>query len=449
MVRSRSLARIALLVVGIASLATLGGCATYADRLTEVRDAFGTGNIAATEETLEVGMKRRCDRNVLTLDRAVVQLSAGQAKEAEQGLRAMRDKFDHLEKPAVGEKALSMLTDAQSEAYAGEDYEKVLIRVFLCLANLMTDGQDVGAYAYQVAEKQQQLIHAATESDGTNPKANYHRVAFGAYLNGAIREQTHADFDDVERSCAVVCSWEPEFPYAQQDLERARYGKHSQPGNGVLYVITLVGVGPYKEEVYEEASTISLLIADRILSVLGNQTLPPTIAPVKVPRVVLTPHEVGAIDVRVNGFQVGRTATITDIGRMAVEQHEAVYDRIVAEAVVRRIVKKGVVYGTKEALGIEKNSLPGFALDVVGVAWEASESADTRCWGLLPDKIQVLRVELPAGTHDITLQSQMTSGLPLGRPSNAQVEIADGRNSFMLANFPLGNLAGTISTSKQ
>ena len=32
------------------------------------------------------------------------------------------------------------------------------------------------------------------------------------------------------------------------------------------------------------------------------------------------------------------------------------------------------------------------------MAWEASEAADTRCWGLLPDKIQVLRIELPAGT---------------------------------------------------
>jgi hypothetical protein len=425
----------------------LAGCATYADRLTEVRDVFGTGNIAVTEESIEKGMKRRCDRNVLKLDRAVVQLSAGRPKEAEQTLREVRDQFDHLEQHAVGEKALSMLTDANSEAYAGEDYEKVLIRAFLALSNLMSDGEDAGAYAYQIAEKQQMIMNAGAEKDGTNPKANYHRVAFGAYLNGALREATHADYDDVERSCAVVCSWEPEFPYAQQDLERARSGRHSQPGNGVLYVVTLVGVGPYKEEVYEEASTVSLLIADRLLSAFGDQTLPPTIAPIKVPRVKLTPHEVGAVDVRVNNFAVGRTATITDIGRMAVEQHEAVYNRIVAEAIVRRVVKKGVIYGVKEVSGVEKNSLAGFGLDAVGVVWEATETADTRCWGLLPDKIQVLRVELPAGTHDVTLQSQMTSGLPLGRPASTKVEIADGRSTFMLANFPLGNLVGQISTS--
>jgi hypothetical protein len=134
---------------------------------------------------------------------------------------------------------------------------------------------------------------------------------------------------------------------------------------------------------------------------------------------------------------------------MAVEQHEAVYNRIVAEAIVRRVVKKGVIYGVKEVSGVEKNSLAGFGLDAVGVVWEATETADTRCWGLLPDKIQVLRVELPAGVHDVTLQSQMTSGLPLGRPASTKVEIADGRSTFMLANFPLGNLVGQISLSKR
>ena len=39
------------------------------------------------------------------------------------------------------------------------------------------------------------------------------------------------------------------------------------------------------------------------------------------------------------------------------------------------------------------------ALDIAGIAWEATEAADTRCWGLLPEKIQVLRIELPAGRH--------------------------------------------------
>jgi len=129
---------------------------------------------------------------------------------------------------------------------------------------------------------------------------------------------------------------------------------------------------------------------------------------------------------------------------MAVEQHEAVYPQIVAEAVVRRITKKAVVYGTKQALGVEKHSWQSVLMDLGGVVWEATENADTRCWGLLPDKIQVLRLELPAGTHQITLKGLNAGGYPLGRPATQTVEIADARNTYLLGNFPYGNLVGKV-----
>ena len=146
-----------------------------------------------------------------------------------------------------------------------------------------------------------------------------------------------------------------------------------------------------------------MLIADRIVSVLGDQTLPPTIAPVKVPRVVLASNPLDNVQVLVDGSSAGQTETITDVGQFAVQQYQARYPQVLARAVVRRSVKKGMVYAGKEAADVEKDSLLSFALDVGGVAWEATETADTRCWGLLPDKIQVLRLELPAGQHHVTL----------------------------------------------
>ncbi len=311
-------------------------------------------------------MKHRRERDVVTLDRAIVQLAQGNSKDAEQNLRKVRDSFDHLEQKAVGEKALSMLTDATFEAYPGEDYEKVLVRVFLAISNLMNGGGDADAYALQVADKQQQIISDGRDKNGDNPKLSYKQVAVGAYLHGALREATHSNYDDVARSSMLVCHWQPEFPYAMQDLDRAKHGHHSAPGNGVLYVFALVGVGPHKEESVEVASTVSLLIADRILSAIGNQNLPPTIAPIKVPKVVLAANEPGLVGVSIDGHECGRTATITDIGQMAVDQYEAIYPRVIAEAVVRRVVKKSVIYGAMEATGTQKNSLAGAGLRRLG-----------------------------------------------------------------------------------
>jgi hypothetical protein len=141
----------------------------------------------------------------------------------------------------------------------------------------------------------------------------------------------------------------------------------------------------------------------------------------------------------------GSTATIADVGHMAVEQYEAIYPHVIATAVARRVVKKGIIYGTKEVIGGNRNSVLNFGLDVAGVVWEATEAADTRCWGLLPEKVQVLRVELPAGQHQITLQGAGSAGL--GREETQTVTITNGRNTYMLANFPDIQLVGKIVTN--
>ena len=63
---SASLMRLMLLLALFGSgAATFSGCATYADRLSEVRDVFATGNLQVAEESIEKGMRRRCDPSAL------------------------------------------------------------------------------------------------------------------------------------------------------------------------------------------------------------------------------------------------------------------------------------------------------------------------------------------------------------------------------------------------
>jgi hypothetical protein len=441
--------RVSLLSIVLAIMGA-SGCATYQHRLETVREDFYSGNLDQAVADIDEGLKKgkAKEADVLKLERSIVDLAAGQPKAAEQTLREVRDHFDHLEQASAAESAMSMLTDAQAKSYAGEDYEKVLIRAFLALSNLMVDGQDAGAYALQVADKQQQIIQAGIDKQGENPKLSYKQVALGPYVNGVLREATHANYDDVQRSCAMVCSWQPDFPYGPQDLERARHGHHSAPGNGVLYVFTLVGHGPHKIETIEVPGTVELLIADRIISAVSKYGLPPTIAPIKVPKVVIEPSMVKNVLVAIDQRPAGTTETITDIGRMAVEQHEAVFSRIMAEAVVRRVVKKGIIYGAEEIIGQQSNSPVNLLLQVAGVAWEATEAADTRCWGLLPEKIQVLRIEVPAGTHQVSLQAGGPWG-GIGPAETQTVTVANGRNTYMLANFPETKLVGKILTNQQ
>jgi tetratricopeptide (TPR) repeat protein len=431
------------------AIALAAGCSHYAQHVELAREHFYSGRLemaaAAFDEAIP---KSQGSGDVINLEKSLVLLADGRPAEAESLLREVRDRFDHLELSSPTEKAVSMFTDDTRIAYAGEDYEKVLIRAMLALTNLMHDGGDAEAYSLQVVDKQQQIIQAAAIESEENPKAAYKQVAVGPYLRGILREETHTNYDDAARSFETVVSWQPEFAPGKHDLARAAHGRHSERGNGVVYVFALVGQGPHKIEVAEVPSSVALLVADRIISAVGDQTLPPTIAPIKVPKVVASHNVIGSVGIDVDGKPAARTETITDVTAMAVSQGEAIHDQIVGRAVARRVLKKASIYGVKEFTGVEKHTLAGLGFDALGVVWEATENADTRSWSLLPDKIQVLRLELPAGEHQLSLTPLGHNGRPYGQKASQAVTVADGRNTYVLASFPGQRLVGKVLVSR-
>jgi hypothetical protein len=163
------------------------GCTTHAHRLAEARQLFHRGELDAATQALEKAESHwHRDKDCLKLDRAMIDLVSGRPKDAETRLREVRDQFDYLSQTELSESALSMLTDDKQRAYAGEDYEQVLIRVFLALANLMSDGEDAAAYSWQIEEKQAAIIEEGSSiviaGESENPKLAYKQLAIGPYL---------------------------------------------------------------------------------------------------------------------------------------------------------------------------------------------------------------------------------------------------------------------------
>lgn len=427
------------------------GCATHLDRLEPIRNEYYSGNLEAARVTLEKQSRRhRRDREVLQLDQAMLELAAGRPAEAERLLRQVRDQFDHLEQASLAEGAASMVTDDTARSYSGEDYEKVLIRAMLSLTNLMHDGTDARAYALQVTEKQAEISErlADAELDARLRMEAYKQVALGPYVRAMLAEESPLTLDDAVRARVEVANFAPEFPAARSDLQRAEHEVPIPAGHGVLYVFTLVGRGPIKEEDHAEATQAALLVADRIVSAVSPRGLPPTLAPVPIPRVVRSPGAVQEVLVTVDHEAVGPTATLVDVGEMAILQQNARQPEIIGRAVARRVLKKGAIYAVKEGVDARSMSVESLALNAVGIAWEASERADLRCWGLLPDRIQVLRVPVPAGTHTIRLQPSNRHG-PFGTPAEKEIQVHSGRNTYLMAQFPESRLIGEILVSGQ
>ena len=419
----------------------VAGCATHTDRVREARQAFFQGDLEAAVTRLRTEIERDGDdRNALELDLAVAELFSGESASAERRFRDVRDRLDYLEQKDVREGIASYLTDDTRLPYTGEDYEKVMLRAMLAATNLLNGGGDVRAYCLQVNEKQNEILQR--QNSATTAPIALSRVAFGAYLDGIVREASHANQDDVHQSFTKVASWQPNYPYLQADLMRARLGTHSAPGHGALHVIAFVGQGPRKEEAVAVPTSQMLLMADQMISAFSDHAVPPTIAPVKVPKLVPGYSGAHGVRVAVNGQAAGITATITDVSQIALDQFDAQFPHIVARSVARRVVKKGTIYAAKDALAVS-NDWSSLLLDAAGVAWEAAETADTRCWSFLPDKIQVLRIELPVGQHRVSLQPQF--GLHHSAiTESTSVNIRDGQNSYCIAYFPTQRIAGKI-----
>lgn len=437
-------------VVAVALFLPLAGCSTHFDRVQPIRAAFFDGDLDTANENIDKLLKKRKnERDVLMLDKAIVELAAGHPKDAEQLLRQVRDKFEDLEDFDTTKAVASMLTDDTARAYAGEDYEKVLIRAMLSIANLMGEGGDAGAYALQMIDKQQKVIEAVEErykEENQDAVLAFKQVALGPYIRGMLAEESPLTLNEAVRARVQVAKWEPKFRDWKADLHRCEHEVPMQPGHGALFVFTLVGRGPIKEQTIEPVTQVELLLADRLFNAFANRNVPPTFAPVKIPRVVNFVPVADSVSVIVDGRHAGKTATIVDIGEMAVRQQQALYPEILARAVARRVVKKGIIYGIEEVANVQKDSLQSLAVMAAGVAWEASEKADTRCWGLLPDTIQVMRVELPAGDHKVTLRPSQRQG-DFGTPAHTKVTIVDGRHTYLLGNVPTSHFVGKLLTA--
>lgn len=454
-------------VIVACAVAATGGCAQRATHLRQARVAFLSGDLEVADHHLDklIG-KRDKKQEVLLADKAMISLLQGDVRSAEALLRHVRDGFEHLEQKDLTESTLSMLTDDRRRAYAGEDYEKILVGNFLAISNLLGDGDDALAYCLQANATQQRIIESQTKAitkvnanSGANsievdgnlaaplPADNLSdtRVGLAAYLYGVIQEATHINYDEARRAYATVAQWTPTFRAAAFDLHRVQTASHSAKGHGVIYVIGLVGPGPVKEEVVAPVTSQSLAIAGHILNALGDQTSLPISAPVKIPQVVLLPTRVGGVLLQVDGNTVGVTETATDVGQLAISGCLADRDHTIARAIVRRIVKKGAIYKAKDELA--DNTWTSLALDASGFLWEAVEAADTRCWSTLPGTIQILRCEVPAGTHEISL-APVAGNQVLGNAHACDVNVADGRNTYVLASFPDTELSGRIVVSK-
>ena len=426
------------------------GCRAPLKSVDVARDAFYAGDLAASHEMLSEAQQSSARlADPAELDLAVVELASGDHRAAERRLRNLRDRFDALPPAAPLHDAASMVSDDTVRKFRPASYEEIMIRALLAVCSLAGDASDAESYCLQAQMKQDEFARAASEraSEGADLEIDmsesYQPIALAPYMRGMLREATHRDYGDAVRSYQLVSAVSPSFRPIGEDINRASGGTHSAPQHGVLYVIACVGKGPQLVETVAPTTTASLQIASSVLNATANQSDDdkgdlgglPNIASVKVPSVEIPYCDIAALGVHVDGQLFGATQMLTDVGDLAHRQIEAEMPWTIARAVARRVTKETTVAGTANVLGLDGTAAQLFQFAAAS-AWSGTEQADTRCWGLLPREIQVLRAELPIGEHTVALEPLDTIGRSIAGPQTVTTEIRDGRNRYLIVIAP-------------
>jgi hypothetical protein len=484
----RQLASAALfLLVGLAIFA---GCQTHRQVIEQAHQSFWEGDLDRSAAELQRAVERpKNDLAVLKLDQSMVEFQRGRFTESQSLLKEVRQQFSEIPPAAqTARSAMAYLTDDTRRAYTGEDHEKLLLQVMLALQSLLRSDGDAMAYAHQLGLETEALLESrpveqpppspeqpavaastpppSNDADQARPEATQvvladsppvaplvpkidpirFELAFAPLLRSLIRGQSALNHDDLVRNLRVANEWRPGSEFLQAELARAEAGELTPPGYGTLYVVALVGRGPRKVTGTEEVTSQALLVADQIVSALGNYTLPPTVAPIKIARIELSPITVDSLRVSVNGQELGITENISDIGRLAMARQKEQMPEIVGRAVARRVLKKGMIVAGMSAAGAEKgsgNDLTSLVYTAAGVAWEAAEQADLRSWSLLPGSIQIYRIDLPAGQHRLDLRGEF-QGRTVSSRFSSPLLIRDGYATFAIATLPDRSATGRV-----
>ncbi|MEZ5962697.1 MAG: hypothetical protein R3F56_02510 [Planctomycetota bacterium] len=464
--------RLAVLLLAVAwgcSSVDVGGLA----------ESFGAGDIEGVREQLrDLAQQDEADAHLWLMNRAVVDLASGDPPAGIGALRRARDRLDELRSRSYPGWIEAMLSDDRALVYEGADYEHVLVRAYLALLDLACRQGDVIAYLNQMLQRQVDLREGFVTDDGQKPKLAEKSAAIGNWLLAAVEADDPTRRDVVARQLATVLEHEPACRLARVEAERFRREGLCRPGHGVVQVVAMVGLGPYRVARDEPVSSLVLDIAHRVYNARRDRVAIPlnAVSQVQIAGLVLRSDNPEAAWVEVGAVRQ-TTEVITSVDRLAQAEFDAMRTQMVVRAVVRRIFKlasaelgkslterkaspqqtppaatqgdKRVVRKPETAAEKKKreeeerrqrkkeqqNQVNSFLWDALAWIWVALEDADTRCWALLPASFQAARLELPEGEHEVSVRAAV-GGAAVGAEQRVRVRVRAGHTTFVVAQVP-------------
>jgi uncharacterized protein len=449
----------ALLGALLSSLALaflLSGCATYSDSFAPIQGALAAQQYDAALKDIDKESKSKKDHVLYLLNKGMVLRMKRDFTGSNQALEAAKLEMDQLYAASVSENAMSFLINDATVSYGGEDYEQVLIHLYMAL-NYLELGQEDEARV-----EAQQVDVTLREISSKVLGSKYTQDAFSLYLSGMIYEDL-GEWSDAMISYRQAYNAYKKYPASfgmpipdtlKHDLlrlsqreglrnEAARYGKEfgiplnadapdaGAPAAGQLVFILNNGLAPIKRE------KVGTFLAPAPSTVTAGTAAAPVYVTIALPYYESRPNDVTDFRVAVAGkLATGELVENIDaIARASLDSHMAA---IMARSIARAVAKAAIQEAVDRAGQNGNRDTAAAALlgsIAVRIAAIATEHADTRSWLTLPASIQMTRLALPPGQYTIKVDLLDAGGNVVSTREYPGIAISAGHRTYLTQHW--------------
>lgn len=412
-----SLPRAPLLAAG---LIWLGGCASDKYLTNPGHAAFDRREwTKAAEAFAKDNDKPNSNQVLFLMDQGTALFEARQYKEAIDVFLKAEKLAEIKDYTSISEEVGTLLTSDNVRGYKGEDFEKVLINVYLAMAfSAQGNIEEAQVEARKINQLLYRMIHEGKRNYQESPFARYFSAMLweadgnwnDAYIDYKKTYELDPAFPDIGRDLLALSrrqgfkdeeqDWAKKFPNVKaRSLGRAD-PTHGKKAEGELVVIFEKGSGPVK--IPRDGQDSSL--------------------PKYVPRYSRS----ASARLRVNGEEMPAFASGIDVVALSTRYLEDRIGRMMAKKIAGAALKGAVAYGVAKAT---KSDDAGW---IAFIAMLASDRADLRAWRTLPAEFQFTRVALPAGKYDVKLEVLGWSGEVIETIDYPQLEVTAGKKKFIV-----------------
>lgn len=383
----------------------LSGCASYSHSFKPIDNKLAANDPQSALMLLEA--QDHSDRNQLLylLNKAMLQRMQGDYAASNQTFEQAKQIIQTYSATSVTEQSAAFIVNDTTRTYIGIPMEQVMLHVYEALNYLESGDLDAARVeAMQVDVKLRQLTQDSPESAlSVDP--------FARYLAGMIFEDLREDSDAMiayRKAYEAYLEHESLYPVVipdslKMDLLRMsrNMGLHEEhesfkfrfgitesdiidrdPSHGEVVLFFSNSLAPVKQEQ-------SQAIVDPMSGILVR---------ISLPYYLDHPNQISSASLT-TGQYTSQTELVENINGIAHATLQAYMPAITARAIARALVK----YQMARQAG-NRNDGNDVAGAIIMMMNFATERADTRSWLTLPAEIQMARLSLPAGKHDLEIK---------------------------------------------